>query len=223
MAADSVRVTTLDLLRHGECEGGEIFRGSTDVALTERGWQQMRMTLAQVEPAQVMVSSPLLRCATFANQLAVERGMQCVIENDLREIHYGDWEGVLRDQVVRNDGERMRLFFQDPIANSPPGGESVVAFTERVIAVLNRLLTDRVGQHLLLVTHGAVMRALTCHLLDMPMRSMGLLAVPYAGFSRFRLYHQSGSKPWVQLCLHLGEAASGLSGAFNQNSESNGD
>ena len=35
-------VTTVDLLRHGESEGGEIFRGSIDVPLTEMGWQQMQ-------------------------------------------------------------------------------------------------------------------------------------------------------------------------------------
>ena len=37
-----MKTTTIDLLRHGQCEGGEIFRGSTDVALSEAGWQQMR-------------------------------------------------------------------------------------------------------------------------------------------------------------------------------------
>ena len=42
-ATAQAEFTCIDFLRHGECEGGEIFRGSgSDVALTDQGWQQMR-------------------------------------------------------------------------------------------------------------------------------------------------------------------------------------
>ena len=36
--------TTIDLLRHGECEGGAIFRGHLDVALAEAGLAQAVVT-----------------------------------------------------------------------------------------------------------------------------------------------------------------------------------
>ena len=55
----------LDLLRHGETEQGGL-RGSLDDALTEKGWAQMRDAVAEAGPWQVLVSSPLQRCARFA-------------------------------------------------------------------------------------------------------------------------------------------------------------
>ena len=43
---DNENFTLIDILRHGQCEGGEIYRGSTDVPLTDLGWQQMRNAVA---------------------------------------------------------------------------------------------------------------------------------------------------------------------------------
>jgi alpha-ribazole phosphatase/probable phosphoglycerate mutase len=63
-------VTTVDLLRHGEPAGGPRFRGTTDDPLSELGWQQMRATVGTQLPWEVVVSSPLRRCAAFAEWLA---------------------------------------------------------------------------------------------------------------------------------------------------------
>ena len=58
----------LDLLRHGETEQGGL-RGSLDDALTDKGWAQMRQAVAEAGPWEVLVSSPLQRCARFAEEL----------------------------------------------------------------------------------------------------------------------------------------------------------
>ena len=62
--------TLIDLLRHGEPRGGAKFRGHTDDPLSETGWTQMRAAVQGDSPWQVVVSSPLLRCAEFAAELA---------------------------------------------------------------------------------------------------------------------------------------------------------
>src|SRR5690606_33998812 len=84
---------SLDLLRHGETTHGGGFRGSLDDALTGQGWAQMRAATAGKGPWDLLVSSPLARCAAFAAELGAQRQLPVVLEADLRELHFGDWEG----------------------------------------------------------------------------------------------------------------------------------
>src|SRR5690625_5890157 len=67
-AMADLRVTTFDLLRHGRCEGGEMFRGSTDVALLDSGLEAMAGALSGLGGWQRIVSSPMRRCLRFARQ-----------------------------------------------------------------------------------------------------------------------------------------------------------
>jgi broad specificity phosphatase PhoE len=198
-------VTTIDLLRHGACEGGEIFRGSIDVELTAAGREQMRAALADMEGWQRIVCSSLQRCCRFAAELAGERGLPLQVCPDLREIHFGDWEGRRHSDVMREEGERLAQFWRDPLTVTPPNGESMAQFRERVVAAMHGLLDEHRGRHLLLVTHGAVIRLLLTEWLQMPMTAFSNIAVPYASFTRCRIFEREGSVPWVQLCLHRGD------------------
>ena len=83
----------LDLLRHGVTERGGGLRGSLDDELTAEGWAQMRAAVASAGPWQALVSSPLRRCAAFAEELAARLGLPLQLEADLRELHFGAWEG----------------------------------------------------------------------------------------------------------------------------------
>ena len=196
--------TRLDLLRHGACEGGEIFRGSTDVALSELGWQQMRGKLASLDAPrwQRIVSSPLQRCARFAEERAEALDLPLEFDDALREMHFGDWEGLSHSEAERRYPAEWRQFWQTPAEASPPNGEAMEDFCQRVCTALDELQQRYVGESLLLVVHGAVIRVMMCHLLGMPMGAMTRLAVPYAGLSRFSVYHLEGHSPWVQLLSH---------------------
>ena len=62
----------IDLIRHGEPIGGKKYRGQTDDALSEVGWQQMAemQMLFGEQSWQKVVSSDLKRCFNFASQVA---------------------------------------------------------------------------------------------------------------------------------------------------------
>lgn len=205
MTAVDTRVTTIDLLRHGACEGGEIFRGSTDVALTEQGWSQMRHAVMGESGWSRIVSSSLQRCAQFAGQLAEQRNLPLQVEPNLREIHFGDWERRKHADVERESGAMLKQFWADPLHVTPPNGEAMTVFRERVMLAAQELLAAHAGQHLLLVTHGAVIRVLLCEWLQLSYDAFSNIAVPYASFSRLRLYQHTDRSPWMQLCLHRGE------------------
>lgn len=174
----------VDVLRHGECQGGEIFRGATDVALTETGWQQMRATVQPLgRPWQAIVCSPMLRCHAFAEALAQQLELPLRVDDGWREMSFGDWEGQLRDELFAREGERIAAFYQDPVKQPPPNGEAADQLQLRVVTAYQKILAQASGQRVLVVTHGGVIRALLAHVLSMPLDRMFTLDVPYACLS----------------------------------------
>ncbi|MBL4828204.1 MAG: alpha-ribazole phosphatase family protein [Spongiibacteraceae bacterium] len=198
-------VTTVDLLRHGQCDGGEIFRGSTDVSLTETGWQQMLVTVNEPLSWDHVFSSSLIRCRAFSEYLSAQRSTPLAVFDELQEIHFGDWEGVEFALIQQKHQMSLQAFWADPLNNTPPNAESIVDFRNRVLGCFEKIIEGYKGKHLLFVTHGAVVRVLMCELLNMPLSSMSKLSVPYACLTRFKLFSASGKDPWIQLCFHRGE------------------
>lgn len=151
---------TLDLLRHGETELGGGFRGSLDDLLTPLGWQQMREATAQLEQWDAIISSPLRRCADFASELARQCRVPLVIQDDLRELHFGEWEGRHASELMLTHADDLGRFWADPYGFTPPAAESLLCFEQRVSNVVEALYRRHAGEHLLLVTHGGVIRLL---------------------------------------------------------------
>ena len=149
----------IHLLRHGETEGGARYWGGIDVALSSEGWLQMRTAVAG-RSWDLIISSPLRRCAAFAEALAQEVGLPCRLEADLREMSFGAWEGYSGAELMQRDAERLRLFWSDPSVHTAPGGESLAELHARVLAVWQRLSTAPSYGRTLIVTHGGPIRVL---------------------------------------------------------------
>ncbi|WP_325435907.1 alpha-ribazole phosphatase family protein [Pseudomonas nitroreducens] len=148
----------LELLRHGETERGGGFRGRLDDALTESGWAQMRAAVGDECRWAALVSSPLQRCAAFAQELAAHHGLPLGFEAGLQELDFGQWEGISPAKLMETDAQALGRFWDDPYAFPPPGGEAMGDFESRVFAALERLYQAHAGSSVLVVTHGGVMR-----------------------------------------------------------------
>ncbi len=181
-------VTTIDLLRHGEPEGGPRFRGTVDDPLSTVGWAQLETATADGAWDRI-VCSPLLRCREFAQSLAGQRGLECQIEADFREISFGLWEGLTTAQVEADYGEALARFWQDPVAYPPPQGEPVAEFCARVEAAWQRLVNEVAGQRVLVVTHGGTIAMLLRGVLGMPLSHSWRVRMGYAGLAQLRLDH----------------------------------
>lgn len=193
--------TLVDLLRHGEPVGGVKFRGHTDDPLSEQGWEQMRAAVKDESQWQVVVSSPLLRCAEFAAELAARAAVPLETEARFKEIGFGEWEGRTPEELMQSDPDHLDRLWRDPARNTPPGGEGLEAFAARVTASWNDTLARHAGKKILLVAHGGVNRVILCHALQIPLQNMFRLEVPFAGLSRIRVLG-TGSEALPQLVFH---------------------
>ncbi|WLH77882.1 alpha-ribazole phosphatase family protein [Pseudomonas sp. FP2335] len=158
----------LDLLRHGETELGGGLRGSLDDALTAKGWEQMCAAVVAQGPWHRLVSSPLQRCARFAEELGAQLQVPVSLEPDLQELHFGAWEGQSAAALMETDAEALGLFWADPYSFTPPEGEAVSDFSDRVLGAVARLHQAHAGERVLLVSHGGVMRLLLARARGLP-------------------------------------------------------
>ncbi|MFP4607555.1 MAG: histidine phosphatase family protein [Thiohalospira sp.] len=178
--------TTIDLIRHGEPEGGRMFRGRTDHPLSEKGWGQMRLASAGETGWEVVVSSPMLRCSEFAEELARARGLDLKYEHRLREMDFGEWDGRTAEDILANGPGDLSAFWADPPNAQAPGGEALQDFAERVVAGWEDLVRSHAGRHVLVVGHGGAMRVLIAHVMGMPLSNLFRMEVPYACRTRIR-------------------------------------
>lgn len=176
----------LELLRHGETESGGGLRGSLDDALTATGWAQLREAMQDAGPWDRIISSPLQRCARFAEELAQAHAVPLTLEPELQELHFGAWEGRSAAELMETDAEALGQFWADPYAFTPPDGEPLVQFQARIHRALQRLYRAYAGERLLIVTHGGVMRLLLAQARGLPRHELMQVSVGHA--ERVRLH-----------------------------------
>lgn len=160
--------TYIDIIRHGEPVGGRRYRGyGVDDPLTEKGWNQMLAAVPEKPYWQHIVSSPLKRCLEFSQELANNLQITCSIEDNMKEIGFGDWEGKTPEEIVAEDSEALNHFYQDPVHNRPNGAEPLDTFSTRVWGAYEKILDEHMGKHILVVAHAGVARAITANILKM--------------------------------------------------------
>ena len=202
-----MHTTYIDMIRHGEPEGGLVFRGTTDHALTERGHQQFATRIAMQDTDwQVIISSPLRRCLESAQALATTRSLPLHIMPDFSEIHFGTWENRLVADVMAE--QNIQQMWENPLSFCAPQGEPTQQLQQRAMAAWEHTIEQHRGQRILIVTHGGIMRVLAHHLLALNESSISKLSLPYAAFMRFKLienHYQGEPQQWLNLIQLCGE------------------
>jgi ribonuclease H / adenosylcobalamin/alpha-ribazole phosphatase len=155
MPAQSEPTATL-LLRHGQTPMSvqKRYAGRSDIPLTDVGLQQAAAAAKRLASAgiDVIVASPLLRARQTAGEVATTTGAAVVTDDGFRETDFGAWEGLTFAEVRERWPAEVSAWLADP-AVPPPDGESFVQVSERVSGALQRVLADRAGLTVLIVSH----------------------------------------------------------------------
>jgi alpha-ribazole phosphatase len=183
-------MTRIDLIRHGEPEGGRRYRGyGVNDPLTEKGWQQMWASIPEApggtapggaaDRAAIAAGRDLI--ADFAQALAAKTGATCIVEEAMKEIGFGVWEGLTPEEILAQDSQALDHFYADPVHNRPEGAEDLDAFSQRVWQAYLAIAEAHKGKHILIVGHAGVARALTANVLNMSLDDVySKLSVEYA-------------------------------------------
>ena len=181
--------TIIDIIRHGEPVGGRRYRGhGIDDALSPKGWQQMWDSVPQNAPWQHIISSPLTRCHEFSQALAESLNINFSIDDNLKEIGFGVWEGCSPDEIKKTNSDALDRFLQDPVNNRPEGAEPLDVFSQRVNLAYQNIIEKHQGQHVLIVAHAGVIRAITSRVLGMSLDNVySSLKIDYAAIATTRI------------------------------------
>jgi broad specificity phosphatase PhoE len=147
----------IDLLtiRHAPVDVQGLCYGQTDVPtlLTAHEVVARIETVVRGHTPVHLWSSDALRCAEPAELLAARLGVVHTIDPRLRELSYGDWEGMHWAELPEVDVEAWKASI---LTAAPPGGETFTRLADRVG---KWWATLQPGAHVL-VAHAGVMHAL---------------------------------------------------------------
>jgi probable phosphoglycerate mutase len=175
---------TLYIVRHGETDWNaeRRYQGQVDVPLNARGRLQAQRNgeaLAALMPAIAaadFVASPLGRARETMEILRTALGLDqrsYVLEDRLKELSYGHWEGKLEAELPRLDPRGLEERARNPYTWRPTSGESYADLMVRVLDWLKSVERDT-----LVAAHGGVMRTLSAHLLGLDPTTVPTLEAP---------------------------------------------
>ncbi len=149
--------TRMLLLRHGETAYSvdRRFSGRREVPLTDRGRAQAEAAakrIAGLDGVAAVITSPLGRARETAAAVAEITGLRPVVDGDLTEADYGEWDGL----TFREVRERWPSHMDSWLASTevaPPGGESFAVACDRVRRTRDRTVAAHPGQTVVLVSH----------------------------------------------------------------------
>ncbi len=136
-----------------------MIQGHIDIALNSTGLAQASAVARRLSGAPVAAihASDLGRAWQTATAIAAPHRLAVVAEPDLRERHWGRFQGMSIDQIARHwPDAHARMVARDPHF-ALDGGESIAELVARVRAVLVRIATAVAGRTAVVVTHGGVL------------------------------------------------------------------
>lgn len=156
--------TRVIAVRHGETAWNLDTRiqGQLDISLNDTGlWQAGRAAEALgEEPITAIYASDLARAWQTAAAIAEPHAIEVVAETGLRERAFGLFEGRTFADIDATLPAQARLWRTRDPEFAPEGGESLLAFRERVTSTAARLAARHPGELVVLVAHGGVMDVL---------------------------------------------------------------
>ena len=171
----------LTLIRHTTLQiAAGICYGQSDIDVSANFMDEanaLKQKLANSQFAAIY-SSPLQRCAKLAGSL--DRA-EPILDVRLMELHFGDWELQAWDDIPR---DYFDIWAQDYANLAPPNGETFSQLQARGLSFLAEMLAKHKAEHIAIVTHGGMIRALLAHVLNMELKGLFRFNIDYASVTQ---------------------------------------
>ena len=166
------------LVRHATAAGQGCFQGQRDVFLSAAGRQELRLLCKKCAryPVRAVYSSDLRRARQTADAVAREFGLEVEVRPGLREMHFGQWEGLSWNQIAKRFPKLASSWLEHFPYQAVPGAEALRQFRKRITAAIREVVAANRGQCALIVTHAGVIRFTLGSVLGLPARNLFRLA-----------------------------------------------
>jgi len=154
------------IARHGQTKHNldRRYQGITDAPLNETGRVEAGQLADRLlsEKLDAIYSSDLKRCVQTAELVAKKNKLNINKDGRLREISFGEWEGMSYNEIQAQSPELLEKWMNDPAHIPPPNGETLIQLATRVKSAVDEIKPQHAKQTVLFVTHGGVIRTLLC-------------------------------------------------------------
>ncbi len=198
-------------VRHGQTDWNRVGRaqGQSDPPLNKEGHRQAQAVAARLKRADFVAAytSDLGRAVDTAAPIMRGRDAPMIHRIDLREKHFGEWEGMTFDEVRRKYPRMYERLFDEKPEFAPPGGESDMALRARAVAAFARIAYRHSGTegNVLVVSHGGTLRAMIVSMLGLPIDAMWRFRLSNAGLSIVTVFDEgSATLDLLNDTSHLG-------------------
>ncbi len=159
-------MTTIVLIRHGQTDWNVEGRwqGQADPPLNEYGCEQAYQ-IAEYHRQfgfNALYSSDLRRAMETAQIIGHELGMDVIVEPRLREINLGKWQGMLSADIQAQYPDEFRRWQEQSLSVQPPGGETILALSARVLQAVNEIIGRHPRQRIGVVAHEFPIAVVLC-------------------------------------------------------------
>lgn len=162
-------LSKLYLIRHGEViwNRKNAYAGQTDLPLNDNGIAQARLLAEYLahKDIRAVYSSDLMRARETAGAIAARHGLEVRTTRDLREVNYGDWEGLTEAEIAEQYPDIFPKWRTDAANTRIPGGESFNEMKDRAFPAFLDIATRHQCEDIAIVAHKSVNRTLLCCLL----------------------------------------------------------
>jgi len=159
--------TKLFLIRHGSTDWNvrERYCGFVDIALNNKGIAQAKRLQRRLknETVHKVYSSDRKRAIQTAG--IVFNGYDIEKIPDLREMHFGIFEGLTYKQIIQRFPCTYEKWIKNPFKTVIPRGESLTILKKRVVRAFKKIIARRPNQVVAVVCHGGTISTFINHIL----------------------------------------------------------
>ena len=175
-------------IRHAPVVGHKgVIYGRSDVPCDTSDTFAFKALAAALPGGAVWVVSGLSRARKTAEAIVAAglKAPEFLVEPDLDEQFFGDWQGLRWDDFRASDDPSHKRFWENPTQTAPPGGESFAGLIQRTGGVVRRLTAEYAGRDIIAVAHGGGVGGAVAEALDL--RSDRALSLQIDNLSLTRL------------------------------------
>lgn len=196
------------------------FQGQQDIPLSDKGKKQAMKTAQYFANKQIdlVYSSDLKRALQTARIIieecnkkeSISKQLRIFKEKGLREMNFGNWEGLTYNDLKKKYPEIINKWYQDPTNIKPENGEKVKDFQQRIITSIDQIIKktndnkdNEECNNILLITHGGSIRMYLAYLLQMPLELYWRIGLKNCSVSIIKFYRKDPVIELLNFTDHL--------------------